>query len=414
MGGTMRKIAIIGAGQSGLQLGIGLRDHGYEVTILTNRTAEEVRSGPILSSQVMFGPTIATERALGLEMWVDEYPPMDKLSLSVSDGQGGCVVDWSSELDDPANSIDQRVKFPRWMEEFEKRGGTLKIEEVGVETLEALAKDFDLVIVSSGKGEISRIFERDAERSEFDKPQRSLAMLYVNGMEARPDGARGGLGIAPGAGEYLNFAALTLSGVCDIMLFEAVPGGPMDTWKGVEPEGLIEKSKEVLKQFFPWEFERCGSIRMTDARAVLRGAFPPTVRKPVGRLPSGQTIFGMGDVLVLNDPLAGRGSNGAAIAATRYMERIVERGEQPFDEAWMTDTFEYFWEAGRWGVEFTNVQLRVPPAPHLLKFIMATENNPDLAREFTKGLEDSTQVQWLADPAETEKFLADFGAKISN
>ncbi|UMO20060.1 hypothetical protein L2Z36_09345 [Acinetobacter baumannii] len=34
----MRRIAIVGAGQSGLQLGLGLLDTGYDVTMITNRT----------------------------------------------------------------------------------------------------------------------------------------------------------------------------------------------------------------------------------------------------------------------------------------------------------------------------------------------------------------------------------------
>ncbi|MFH5256114.1 NAD(P)-binding domain-containing protein, partial [Burkholderia semiarida] len=36
----MKKIAIVGAGQSGLQLGLGLLAAGHQVTILSNRTAQ--------------------------------------------------------------------------------------------------------------------------------------------------------------------------------------------------------------------------------------------------------------------------------------------------------------------------------------------------------------------------------------
>ena len=49
----MRNIAIIGAGHAGLQLGIGLLRSGHSVTIVTNRTADEIRSGRIISSQSM-------------------------------------------------------------------------------------------------------------------------------------------------------------------------------------------------------------------------------------------------------------------------------------------------------------------------------------------------------------------------
>ncbi|MDI5982977.1 NAD-binding protein, partial [Amycolatopsis magusensis] len=50
----MRKILIVGAGQSGLQLALGLQGHGYEVTLISNRTPEEIRGGRVKSTQCMF------------------------------------------------------------------------------------------------------------------------------------------------------------------------------------------------------------------------------------------------------------------------------------------------------------------------------------------------------------------------
>ena len=41
----MKRIAIIGAGQSGLQLGLGLLRACYEVTMFSNRTADDIRHG---------------------------------------------------------------------------------------------------------------------------------------------------------------------------------------------------------------------------------------------------------------------------------------------------------------------------------------------------------------------------------
>ena len=44
-----RKILIVGAGQSGLQLAHGLLQNGYEVTLMSARTAEEIRAGRVMS-----------------------------------------------------------------------------------------------------------------------------------------------------------------------------------------------------------------------------------------------------------------------------------------------------------------------------------------------------------------------------
>ena len=67
--GAGRRVAIVGAGQSGLQLALGLLQEGYEVTVVSNRTPEEIAVGPVLSSQCMFETALQTERVLGLDHW---------------------------------------------------------------------------------------------------------------------------------------------------------------------------------------------------------------------------------------------------------------------------------------------------------------------------------------------------------
>ena len=58
----MSSILIVGAGQAGLQLGFGLLAGGHDVTVVTNRTADDVGNGRLLSGQTMFGGALATER----------------------------------------------------------------------------------------------------------------------------------------------------------------------------------------------------------------------------------------------------------------------------------------------------------------------------------------------------------------
>ena len=58
---AQRSITIVGAGQSGLQLGVGLLEAGYLVRIVSNRTGEEIAAGRVSSSQCMFGQALAHE-----------------------------------------------------------------------------------------------------------------------------------------------------------------------------------------------------------------------------------------------------------------------------------------------------------------------------------------------------------------
>ena len=61
----------------------------------------------------------------------------------------------------PARSIDQRIKSAAWIEAFVAAGGDFRIEKVTPRMLEELSRDYELVIVSTGKGEIGQIFPRD-------------------------------------------------------------------------------------------------------------------------------------------------------------------------------------------------------------------------------------------------------------
>ena len=72
-----RKILIVGAGQSGLQLALGLQDHDYDVTVMSARTSEEIRGSRVMSTQAMFYPALQRERDLGLNFWEDDAPAYD-------------------------------------------------------------------------------------------------------------------------------------------------------------------------------------------------------------------------------------------------------------------------------------------------------------------------------------------------
>lgn len=405
----MRKITIVGAGQAGLQLGIGLLDNGYDVTIITNRTGEQIRDGKVMSSQCMFDTALSHERALGLDNWAEECPPVEGIGLTVPAPDGGVAFSWVARLDAPGQSVDQRVKMPRWMAEFESRGGKLDMVDAGVNELEDYAASSDLVIVAAGKGEIAGLFERDSQRSQFDKPQRALALTYVKGLEPRPDHSAVSFNLIPGVGEYFVFPALTTTGPCDIMVFEGVPGGPMDSWNGVTgPEEHLDNSLRLLETFVPWEADRARHVELTDDNGVLAGRFPPTIRKPVATLPSGRPVLGLADVVVLNDPITGQGSNNASKCAQSYLTSILERGDRPFDRAFMEETFERYFAYAQYVVAWTNALL-LPPPQHVLELLGAAASIPAIAKRFADGFDDPRDFfEWFMDPEKATHYLAQF------
>lgn len=405
----MRKITIIGAGQAGLQLGFGLLSKGYHVTLVSNRSAEEIARGRVMSSQSMYDMAVGYERELGLAWWDDSCPPITGVHMRAGNSEGQTLIDWRSPMAAPGQSVDQRIKMPAWMREFERRGGQLLIEEADLAALERYAEASDLVLVASGKGEIGQLFERDAERSTFDRPMRTISLTYVHGMKPRSDYSALNISINPGIGEYVNFPALTLSGACDIINLECIPGGPMDRWNEVStPAEHLELAVELIHRFFPWEAPRCGALRLTDDLGTLVGRIPPTVRKPIGALPSGRKVLGMADVLVLNDPITGQGSNNASKCAMLYLDAILAQGERDFDAAWMQQTFERYWDYAQWVARFTNTHL-LPPPPQLLKVFGACGCNPELAAKVANAFDDPRSLApWYYDEAEADRLLETF------
>jgi hypothetical protein len=406
------RITIVGGGQAGLQLGIGLRQNNLDVSLVSNRTPDDIRNGKVLSSQGMFDDALQSERDLGINFWESECPDMDGGGLYVAAQEGpGPALNWAYQLDKPAQSVDQRIKFPGWMKHFEKIGGELVIHEAGVDDLERYSQHSDLVIVASGKAELGGLFERDAARSPFDKPARTWVMLYVTSVEPVDGFTRFTFSLTPGIGECVVIPALTVGGACYILGFAGLPGGPMDCWRDVHtPDDYLARAKDVLRQFAPWEAERCRNMALTDQNGILAGQLTPTVRKPVGQLPSGALVLGMADAVVLNDPIAAQGSNNAAKSARTYLGRILENGDEPFDRAWMQRTFDSFWDYAQWSTGLTNGFL-MPPRPHVINILGAAQTSERIGRAFVNGFNDPrTLFPWFADPVEAERFIASEGS----
>ncbi|MFH9353297.1 styrene monooxygenase/indole monooxygenase family protein [Kitasatospora sp. NPDC017646] len=412
----MRRIAVVGAGQAGLQLALGLLADGCEVTLVAERTPEQVRGGRVLSTQAMFGPALRIEAAAGLDLWAEQAPPVSSVDAALVAPPATRVLEFTMTLDEPARSVDQRIKLARWSELFAERGGRVEYRSLDRAGLHALARRHELTVVAAGRGELAGIFERNAARSPFDRPQRALSCLYAHGVGS-PDpaaGPRARMHALPGLGELYLQPALTHSGPCDILLWEALPGSPLDAFgDGPEVGVQLDRIRALLAEYLPWEAEHWRDAEPTDAGAGLWGAVTPTVRRPVAELGSGVDavhVLGLGDAVVVNDPITGQGANGAARAADAYRQAIREHGDAPFTADWMCRTAERFWQQhGRHTVEFTAAMLTVPD--HVQGVFAAAARYPAVARRLANTYaEPSDHAAWLATPELTAAYLSSIGS----
>ncbi|MFJ3926846.1 styrene monooxygenase/indole monooxygenase family protein [Streptomyces sp. NPDC090022] len=414
----MRTILVVGAGQSGLQLALGLQAKGYDVTLMSNRTPDEIRAGRVMSTQVMFDAALQHERDLEIDFWAAHAPRIEGIGVSVAAPDCSRAVDWLGRLKGYAQSVDQRVKMAGWLDTFAQRGGRVVIHGATVSDLDYFSRTYDLTLVAAGKGELVSLFERDAARSPYDAPQRALAVSYVHGLGPRPEhpGTEAvRCNLVPGIGELFVMPALTLSGRADILFWEGIPGGPLDVFAGIkDPAEHLAVTLELMEKFTPWEYARAADTELTDAGATLAGRYAPVVRKPVGRLPGGGVVLGVGDVVVANDPITGQGANAAAKCAASYLSSILMHGDKPFDETWMKATFDRFWfQTAKPVTQWTNAMLG-PPPEHVTDLIGAAGQLQPVADRFAGGFDNPADFDdWFYDPQDAADYLAEVSGASS-
>lgn len=407
----MRKILIVGAGQAGLMLALSLQQDGYEVTVMSARTPADLRQGRVMSTQYMFWPALALERSRGLHLWEDQAPKAVGQRVTLAAPPGHKALEFLGPWQHHGQSIDQRIKMAAWLELFEERGGRVVYHPVLTSELEDLTALYDLTLIAAGRGELGEVFDRDPQRTVFDRPQRMLSCIYLHGVTPLPDYPQPHVRInaLPGIGELFVMPALTRTGQCTILLWEAVPGGPLDCWQDrPSPEEHMARTLELMRELLPWEYERTVKAEPTDQSCTLYGGYPPVVRRPIGRLSADSRVLGMADVVVLNDPIAGQGSNNAAHCAAVYHQRIREHGERPFDEEWMQATFNAYWDYAQHSTRLSNALLG-PLPDHVQQILQAAGRHPEIAARFAAGYaEPPTLDDWMMDPGKASAYLASF------
>ena len=363
----MKKISVIGAGPAGLIFAYALLRKGYDVTVYSDKTPDQwLNHCPPTGTAYLYGSVIDIERELGMDYWSD----------TMFDGGGG-LLDFKPEINgethievagsflDRGGAIDQRLRVSRWLEDLEKRGGTLVIESVTPQRLDEIALTSDLTVLAAGKADLGAVIPRDPERSVYDKPQRNLCMIIaegVDGWDDKVDFRPVKFNFYGDTGEYfwVPYTHKT-AGATWCVLFEARPGGAMDVFGDVSSgEEAVEQAKTFIRQYAPWEWERVKGMRFVsgDPYGWLKGRFPPTVRKAFGRLPSGGLVMPIGDTAVTFDPIGGQGGNHASRNAKYMADQVMARGDNVFDENWMDKVNNDWWHsAGKYAYTFNNILL---------------------------------------------------------
>ncbi|MFI5588308.1 styrene monooxygenase/indole monooxygenase family protein [Amycolatopsis sp. NPDC051758] len=406
----MRRIGIVGAGQAGLVLAIGLRQLGYHVTVFAERPAAEVRAVRLVSNQCLFHPALERERELGINFWDADAPPVREVAFAAAGETADPAISWRVALDRPAQSVDQRVKVADWMAEFERLGGDLRIRRVSPADLDECAREFELLVVAAGRGpQFDTLFPRDDERSPYHEPQRAIGVLYVAGTLDAVPGLTFGLSQV---GEFFLLPVRSVHGPVHGIGFFGVPGGPMDVWDAVtDVEQHHETARKLLRAHYPWQAGLLDSTSPAAPTDLLHGRITPVVRHPVGTLPSGAKVLAMGDTAVTNDPVGGQGANLAARAARTYQEAIVDHADRPFDEEFLYGTFARYWRHARHATRFTN-DLLAPPPDHVLATLDTAQRVPEVAHRFAHLFENPADYEgWLAEPRSSYRFLEEATAR---
>jgi hypothetical protein len=300
--------------------------------------------------------------------------------------------------------------MPAWLELFAERGGEVVLGRLSPDDLDRTTGLYELTVVAAGRGDLARLFPSVADRCVFDQPQRRLAAVYLHGTRPRDDdpGPSVHLNVLPGTGEVYFMPGLTLSGPCEIVLVEAVPGREFDVFPGGPADSVDTWAhiRTLVRDHTPWEWERVREAEPTDGGAALTGAVTPAVRHAVATLPSGRAVLGIGDAAVTNDPIAGQGANNAAWAASVCLRRVACRGDAPFDTAWMRETADEIWQhRTRHSVTFSNALLS-PPPDHVVEILAAGNTRQDVADRVARAIDDVADfASFLYDPAKARTFL---------
>ncbi len=402
----MRRILIVGGGQSGLQLALSLLEYDYDVTVMTVRTADELFDGRAVSVQILYDDARRPEREYRLNFWDEKAPSIAGMRITAHDEQDQPVFDWTGWLDAPAQSVDERVKMSAWLRAFEERGGKVIIHGAASSDLDYLSRMFDLTIVAAGHSGLAEIFSVDTSRKLARMPQVATAIAHIEDSENHPDQNRVGVDLVPSVGHIISWPTYSVRGRCRLLFVTGPTSGPLSRWpRQCPPQTHLDLMLEVMREVFPLRYEDYRDARLADDNAVAMDYANPQVRHPVGQLPSGRMVMGMGDTVVVTSPALQQDANNASKAAEVYLKSILEQGDRPFDEDFMHRTFARYMDYAQYFTGEIAAALH-EVSPYVVDMCLAADHRQQLADRFANGFNDPADLgSWFAQESTTRALI---------
>ena len=409
----MADVGIVGSGIAGLHLGLSLQAAGIPATIYAEWTPAQQLARRISNMVARNACTRARERRLGVNHW--DFPSHDMARLSVRVG-GPASIAFSGRMA-PAQAVDMRIYGARLLEDFSGRGGRVVIRTVRAEDLEPLALRHDLLVVASGRANLSNIFPRVAEHSPFTCPQRLILGALFRGIRySEPRSLE--VVVSPMNGEILTVPIQSFEPDLTGIGILVTAGGRFEPIRHLryedDPAGFRSAVLGLLREFAPFVHERVDPAAFDLARPhdLCYAAITPTVRRGFVMLPGGRHVVALGDAHIVIDPITGQGANNASRAAGILSEAI--RTATTFDGAFCErverDICSYVVPVS----DASNARLQ-PPTAHFRELLAMANRNQGVADVYAEGYNRPDRFWAIASSAErTATLLASLDLPASS
>lgn len=395
-----RKVAIIGAGLAGASAALGFAKAGFDVTLYSDKDRPTLRDRlPMTGNAVYFGEALDYDAEIIEDLY---YPRGDIARLNSRlygplDTEQRPVLEIDRAPAFRSQGVDVRLRADDRLQRFVDIGGELRIRDVSLDDLDAIAGEADLTLVATGKRQLSSIFPVDERRTVYHQPQRHLLLVTLKDVEGSAafsyrssEGRKTAFyNFDKTAGEVFlgPYEHKDVGASWSFLGFARTDGPWARRFAAVSDlQSARDTVVELFATWFPEDAEEIAKLQpiWQDPYSWLSGAVTPTVRQPVARTAGGHLVAALGDAAIAFDPIAGQGAQGASVQIALLL-RAARQHAGAFGEQWLTEQFDHYWHERAWGAtELTRLSLGDPKyRVHSELLFPAAAVSPGVARALT-------------------------------